>query len=104
MLKNITKFQDRIFNIIIVITYILYITIALGISSNAPKYLGELDKYMKIYISLFLIWRFNPFRTIQFTELDRKIGYTAGIFLFTTTAINQILINYINNIKSFLKL
>jgi len=90
------KVQEHIFDFTFVIIYILYFLIALGLSTTAPKYLSFLDYYVKIYVSLFLIWRFNPFRDVKFTSLDKKIVYNAGLFiLFATTSINQILISYL---------
>jgi hypothetical protein len=90
------KFQEHIFDFTFLIIYILYFAIALGLSATAPKYLSFLDYYLKIYVSLFLIWRFNPFRHVKLTSFDKKIAFNAGIFvLFATTYINQILINYI---------
>ena len=59
MISN--KVQEHIFDITFVIIYVLYFVIALGLSATAPKYLAFLDYYVKIYVSLFLIWRFNPF-------------------------------------------
>ena len=92
------KLQENIFDFTFLIIYFLYFLIALGLSATAPKYLSFLDYYVKIYVSLFLIWRFNPFRHVKFTSLDKKIAFNAGIFvLFATTSINQILINYIKN-------
>jgi hypothetical protein len=99
MNKNILDFQNKMFTLVIVITWVLYISIATGISINAPKYLGIFDYYVKIYVSLFLLWRFNPFTKITFTELDRKIAFSAGIFLFASTSIHSFLINYLSEIK-----
>jgi hypothetical protein len=45
--------------------------------------------------------RFNPFRKVEFTELDRKIVFSAAIFIFTTTAINSLLITYLKKIKGY---
>lgn len=101
--KNLYKFQDFWFNIFIITTYSLYILFAVGVVKSAPQYLETLDYYVKIYISLFLLWRFNPFRKIQFTELDRKISFSAGIFLLTTTAVTQILIKYLDNAKNIVQ-
>ena len=81
----------RVFNSIIIITWILYIIIALGISVNAPQYLDTLQFYVKIYVSLFLIWRFNPFRRVKVNQLDVKIALSAGIFLLGTTIVGKIL-------------
>lgn len=103
LLKDFYKFQDFWFNIFIITTYALYILFAIGIVKSAPQYLETLDYYVKIYISLFLLWRFNPFTKIHFTELDRKVSFSAGIFLFTTSAVNQILIHYFDNAKNILQ-
>jgi len=90
--------QNRSFDIVILISWILYIIIALNISVHAPDYLDDLEFYIKIYISLFLLYRFMPFRKIKFTDLDRKIAFNAGIFIFTATAIGSILQNYLQQV------
>jgi hypothetical protein len=94
-------YQNRIFDVIIIISWILYFFIALRLSVKAPDYLDDLEYYIKIYVSLFLLYRFMPFRKVSFTDLDKKIAFNAGIFLFTATTINSILITYIKNIKSY---
>jgi cytochrome c biogenesis protein CcdA len=97
MISN--KLQEHIFDFTFVIIYVLYFLVALGLSATAPKYLAFLDYYVKIYVSLFLIWSFNPFnKRRKFTSLDRKIALNAGIFvLFATTSLNQIVIDYFKN-------
>ena len=101
MISN--KVQEHIFDFTFVIIYVLYFLVALGLSATAPKYLAFLDYYVKIYVSLFLIWSFNPFnKRRKFTSLDRKIALNAGIFvLFATTSLNQILIDYFKNLLNF---
>jgi hypothetical protein len=101
--KDIHEFQEFTFNVIMVVSYILYGTFALGLSANSPQYLADLDYYVKIYISLFLLWRFNPFRTIRFNNLDRKIAFSSGVFLFATSALNQIFKRYLVKIKAYIK-
>jgi hypothetical protein len=101
--KELTDVQIKIFNITVIITWILYIAIALGLSVKAPEYLDTLQYYIKIYVSLFLMYRFNPFRNVRFTNLDAKIAFTAGALLFTTTYINAIIQNYLQDITYFLK-
>ena len=100
-MTNIYGIQEKMFNIVIFINYVLYFIIILGISINAPDYLSSLDYYVKMYISGFLLLRFNPFRKVEFTELDRKIVFSAAIFIFTTTAINSLLITYLKKIKAY---
>ena len=46
------------------------------------------------------MWRFNPLKqTYEFTDLDRKIAFSAGVFILTTTILNT----YLNNIKDLIK-
>lgn len=100
MFKQIHKWQERLFDIVIYLSYILIIISALGLSESPPKYLQSLDYYVRVYICIFLIWRFNPLRShYEFTELDRKIAFSAGVFILTTTALN----NYLDDIKSKIK-
>lgn len=97
-MNGIHKIQEKTYDVIIYITYILIILSSLGLSEWAPKYLYNLDYYVRIYICLFLIWRFNPLRSkYEFTDLDRKIAFSAGIFILTTTAINK----YLDDIKRY---
>ena len=94
------KYQERFFDFTIYLTYALIILSSLGISEYAPKYLNDLDYYIRIYICLFLMWRFNPLRThYEFTDLDRKIAFSAGAFILTTTALNQYLVYFKDEIK-----
>ena len=102
--KNIHRFQNNAFDIIIYLTWILYISIVLGLSANAPEYLDILQSCVKLYVSLFLIIRFNPFRRVKFTGLDAKIAFSAGIFLLGTTAIDSILKNYLIYTKKYIDL
>jgi len=98
--RQLHKWQENLFNIIIYVTYFLVIISSLGLSESAPKYLQSLDYYVRIYICLFLMWRFNPLRThYEFTDLDRKIAFSAGAFILTTTALNQ----YLDYFKTFIK-
>lgn len=88
--------QENIFDIIILISYVLIIATFFGVSTGAYKYLDSLDYYVRIYICLFLLWRFNPFRKIEtFTNLDRKIVFSAGLFILTTSALNE----YVMSVK-----
>jgi len=98
--KKIYDVQNKAFDIFIYISWILYFAILFGVSVNAPSYLDSVDYYAKIYVSLFLLYRFNAFRKVTFTDLDRKIAFSAGVFLFATTALNQVLTQYLDPIKS----
>jgi len=102
--KNLTKIQSWAFVATIVISYILYFCIAIGVFLQAPEYLETLRNWVKIYVSLFLILRFNPFRHVQFGSLDRMIAFNAGVFLLLTTSLTQVLITYVHEIKQYMGL
>jgi hypothetical protein len=103
--KQVNKLHERIFDIVIYITYFLIIISALDLSQSAPQYLQYLDYYIKIYICLFLMWRFNPLRKYyEFTRLDSKIAFSAGAFILTTTALNEYLIDFKDKIRTIIKI
>ena len=93
---------EVMFDFIMSVSYILIVLTLLGFSTNAPIYLDTVHYYMKVYICLFLIWRFNPFMKVTlFTELDRKIIFSAGIFMLTATILNAYLIELQDKIIHF---
>lgn len=96
--KTLGFIQEKFFDLFIIVSYILIIASYLGLSDLAPKYLDNLEYYIKNYVCLFLIWRFNPLRThYAFTKLDAKIAFNAGLLILTTSALNT----YIDEIKSY---
>ena len=102
-MNEITSLQTYIFTGTVLVLYILNICLLIGLSTKAVDYINTIDYYIKIYVSLYIIYRFNQFRKVSFTELDRKIIFTSGIFLFTTTIIHTILIKFITQIKTWIE-
>ena len=83
-------FQEKTFDFIVKVAFILLLVTLFGFSQKAPEYLSTIDYYLKIYICLFLIWRFNPFRSkFHFTNLDAKISFNAGLVILASTALNE---------------
>ena len=102
--SNLHEAQSNFFSLFMYLSYVLLFISALGISEMQPNYyLDTMDYYIRIYICLFLMWRFNPLREApEFTELDRKIAFSAGAFILTTTALNQYLVKFKEIIKNML--
>ena len=99
--RKLNDIQLKLFNIFIVVSYTLILLSFFGLYDLAPKVLSSIDYYVRIYICLFLIWRFNPFRThIEFNELDRKIAFSAGLFILTTTFLGNIITHIITAIEN----
>uniref|UniRef100_A0A6C0BBA7 Uncharacterized protein n=1 Tax=viral metagenome TaxID=1070528 RepID=A0A6C0BBA7_9ZZZZ len=102
--KALYHIQNNAFTLFIILSYISYIGLAIGIQIVSPDSLNKLDYYAKIYVSLFLLYRFNVFNKIKFNDLDRKIAFSAGIFLITTTIINDIIQKYAKVLLNFIDL
>jgi hypothetical protein len=83
------EIQHKLFDITIYSIYFLIIIAYLGLSDNSTEYIDTLNLYLKIYVCFYLIYRFNPLTRNKFTELDRKIAFRSGLFILTTTFINQ---------------
>ena len=83
------KFHELIFHSALYLSYFLYIIAYLQIGYYNTKYLDMLQLYMKYYVTLFLLIRFNPFTNNTFNEFDRKVVFSSAIFLLTTTAFNE---------------
>ena len=96
---NTYETQYYLFDIVNTSMFILLIVSYIGVWSLAPNYLEILRMILQIYVSVFLIIRFNPYvKRTNFSELDRKVAYSAGIFMFMSTVIAKyITYNYINN-------
>ena len=90
--SSIFVFQEYLFLIFIFLSYLLTSLSILKLSDKAEEYLYVLDYYAKIYICLFLIIRFNPLIHIKFTNHDRRVAFSSGLFLLSTSALNNILI------------
>jgi hypothetical protein len=101
--KYIHKSQEFFFNAFIIITYFFYVAVAIGLLPTFPSYLNNLNTFIHIYICFFLLYRFNPFRKIKCTELDRKIVFSSGLLLFTTFVLNSKTISYLQKLFPFLQ-
>jgi hypothetical protein len=89
----------HIFSIVTKIYIILFI---LGIIQVKPTKFLELNLIMKILIAAFLIYRFNPYsgENKKFSELDRKISYSAGCFILIIS-FADLLEYFIDSIRAY---
>lgn len=86
---------------------LLFIGILQPIGSTNLNYIESfffyVSFYVKILIALFLMYRFNDWRVhkIKFTELDRKVCYSAGTFIILFSFYDFIN-RYINELQQIL--
>jgi hypothetical protein len=100
MNKHFYNVLNKAFDTIWIIIYFLYFGIAFGLSTQAPKWLTYFDFLIKVFVSAFLIIRFNPYNQIVFSPLDQKITFSAGFFVLATTLTNQLIVAYTDEIVS----
>jgi len=88
----------------IYITFIIFILLFLGIIQKEPTYVSQVIFVFKVFISLYLMYRFNDFRkNVKFTELDRKVCFLAGSYLLLFS-LADLIHDYSLKIKAFLKI
>ena len=84
-----------IYNIITYVSSLIYIISAMGLYDTAPQYIIYIDIALKLFIGLFLIFRFNPLVKIRFNDFDKQIIFSAGIFILLSTTITTFMLNKI---------
>ena len=84
--------------------HVTYAIVLIGLVETEPQYLTTIEYYVKVYVSIFLIWRFNPYsHTGKFTEIDRRIVFSAALFILTTSALKHVIDQYRPQIKTTLR-
>ena len=98
---NISYYFIHYFGILTKIITILFI---IGFFTNKPSIFLSINFIVKICISLFLIYRFNSYRKnkLLFTELDRKVCYSAGIYILFVSFLDVIQF-YTDQIRNFIQ-
>jgi hypothetical protein len=94
---------SRIFIYIVILTYIFYGLLFIGVVLVDVKYLRVFSILVQICIAFFLIIRFNPFRTnIQLREGDSRIIYSSGIFLLINLMASEFTIYFSDSFKKII--
>jgi hypothetical protein len=85
------------------ITKLVVVLFIIGFFTDKPSGFLAINFVIKILFSLYLIYRFNSYRKnkIQFTDLDRKICYSAGVYIFTFSFVD-IIQTYIERLRKLI--
>ena len=94
------EFRGKFLMYLLYLIYFLYILAIFGVSAYAPQYIGDLRNIIKIYISLILIFRFNPIynKRNHLSKTDKTIVFSAGCFLLLSTSLLSIIEYYVNKL------
>lgn len=79
-----------------IVYYIIFSFSLLGIYVVTPTYLPILTNFIKLYIAILLIWKFNPYYHVNARILshDRELIFSSAIYLLLTTTFGDILEQY----------
>jgi len=80
------KKHELVYYILTYLLYCLYFFLYVGFELfNIPEYLEMLNIITRLYVSLILIIKFNPFTSNdKFSKFDRDIVFKSGLFLLAT--------------------
>lgn len=87
------------------LVHIVYFAVLVGLVETAPEYIHTLESYVKVYVALFLVLRFNKYTgTSTFTPLDRKIVFSAGMVVLSTSALGWLVEYYKGEVKALARM
>ena len=88
--KTIYNFEVAFIKFFSIITKISIFLFMVGFFQEKPLSILKINYAIKIAIAIFLIYRFNPYRKDKavFTDLDRKVTYSAGVYILTLSFID----------------
>lgn len=77
---------ESIFVILSTVVNIFFVLYFFGFLKNKNALVENISFYLKIFIGIFLVVKFNPFYTFanysnKFTNLDKKIVFSAGVYI-----------------------
>lgn len=99
--KKLYYFELNFITFLNLINLICITLFIIGFFQVQPVLILKFNIFFKVILALFLIYRFNGYRKqkIRFTELDRKICFSTGVFIILISFIDIITFNieYIRN-------
>lgn len=93
--KKLYDFELKFITFLSIINFISITLFIVGFFKVQPALILKFNIFFKIILALFLIYRFNDYRKqpIRFTELDRKICFSTGVFIIIISFIDIITYN-----------
>ena len=88
---------------LLVLLHVLYIGTYIGIIRYNVKYVDYLNIGVQLFICLFLIIRFHPFRKHDLKEFDGDIIFGSAIYLLINLGLTEYVLHYLNNAMDFTK-
>ena len=91
------KIKTPLYVISIGLIYLSYILVYVGILYVNKNYVHSLNIFIQLFICLFLLFRFNPFREHVLRKNDSMIIFGSALFLLTNLGLTQFIEKYTIN-------
>ena len=102
------KVQDKIDNMLVhishyyiptvVVIHVLYVLVLFGVLSFNSIYLRLFNVLIQLFICLFLMFRFHPFRKHELKEYDSKIIFSSAAFLLFNLGVVEFITSFGSNL------
>lgn len=81
--KDVYNFQIYFLYFFSIVTKATALLFLIGFFQERPSIIIQINSIVKFILGLYLIYRFNRYRKfkVEFTELDRKICYSVGLYI-----------------------
>lgn len=87
------KHKISVYIWLFVLPYALYLITLLGVLYIKPSYIHLFGNIMQIYIALFLIFRFNPYRKHEIRPYDDQIILGSAFLLLTNAGVTSYILS-----------
>tara|TARA_Y100000992_G_C21154069_1_gene437672 strand:- start:46 stop:393 length:348 start_codon:yes stop_codon:yes gene_type:complete len=95
LILTLTKLIDLVapyFNYIVILFYLLYISLFLGINVENEKYIKPLKTFIRIFVGLFLLIHFNPYNhKTSLTKIDLNIIMSSGMVILLDAGFSSLI-------------
>jgi hypothetical protein len=94
---------EKVYNILKILFFVIYILVILGISAAAPQYLLIIENIFMTLVALILIYFFNPFTKTICNDFHRHVAFSAGAAILLQLSFFRFLepTNLISKIKKY---
>lgn len=93
--------KNPIFSISIAVLYISYFLLYFGVFYLDKTYITLLSQGIHLFVCLFLLIRFHPFRKHEINEFDSRIIFSSALILLTNLGITEYLKQFIQKTVKF---
>ena len=86
-IDNVMELGGKYYRILPIILYVFYFALFFGVIYINPEYLDAFRTMMQVFVCVFLIYRFHPYRTHTLRQYDAHIIFSSALFLLVNLGV-----------------